>query len=174
MRRLFLTAALAALVIACSPHAPKTEAPPEPPALPACNELTPNLSRMIFVEQPTEVATLANELRGGAVAPGTYDLMRAVRFEQATGWQGGRAVVLDVAENNAGVVTFNWAGAAGATEVDRWTATFSDTQPQARISYTCGRMGDVDATFAADADKLQLRIPDGANGSLQLDFQRRS
>jgi hypothetical protein len=70
-------------------------------------------------------------------------------------------------------VIFNWAGAAPGGAVDSWTAAFSET-PQPRLSYTCGRMGEVSAQFAARADALELRLPDGANGQLALTFARRS
>jgi len=73
----------------------------------------------------------------------------------------------------AGGVVFQWAGAPGSGEVDRWTATFTDT-PSPSLSYTCGRIGTVAPDFTASGNALQLRIPDGANGSLLLDFARRA
>ena len=42
------------------------------------------------------------------------------------------------------------------------------------MSYTCGRVGDVAADFAAQNNTLQLRLQDGASGQLALEFQRRS
>jgi hypothetical protein len=176
MRPFFISAALAALLIACSPPAQRdADAPPpaNPPAVQACNDVTPNLSRLVQVEEALAVAAAASDLRGGRVTPGVYDLASASRIGAAPGWQGGRAVALNVTEDAGGAVTFNWAGGAGA-EVDRWTATFADTTPGAQLTYTCGRMGTVSAEFAATANALQLRLPDGANGSLQLDFERRS
>jgi hypothetical protein len=177
MRPLLLSAALAALLLACSPPAQReAEAPSseQAPQVQACNAVAPNLSRTVRVEDAEAVASAASDLRGGSIAPGVYDLTRAVRIGEATGWQGERAVALEVSEDAAGAVTFNWAGAAPGGAIDTWTATFADTAPNARLSYTCGRMGAVDASFAASANALQLRLPDGASGSLQVDFQRRS
>jgi len=175
MRRLLFSAAIAALLVACSPPASKqSEAPTEPaPQVQACNDVAPNLSQMVSIASEQAVASAASDLRGGAINPGTYDLTRAVRIGEATGWQGQRAVTLEVAEDSSGAVTFNWAGAAAAGEVDRWTARFNDTGEHPILSYTCGRMGDVAAEFTAAQNALTLRVPDGANGSLQLDFARR-
>lgn len=177
MKRVLVLSGLALLLLACSPaQRPRGEVAQadQQPQVQACNDVVPNRTRLVSVEDQGPVSTLVGELRGGAVTPGLYELRRAVRIGQATGWQGERAVALQVTESDAGVLTFNWAGAAANGEIDRWTATFSDTQPQARLSYSCGRIGDVDATFAADANALQLRLPDGGNGSLQLNFARRS
>ena len=175
MRSLFASAALAALLIACSPPAHEAEAPSEPAAqVQACNDVAPDVTRMVSITSEEAVASAASDLRGGAITPGMYDLTRAVRVGQATGWQGERAVALNVSEDASGAVTFNWAGAAAGGEVDRWTATFNDSGEHPIITYTCGRMGDVAAEFTAQRDALTLRVPDGANGSLHLDFQRRS
>lgn len=176
MRTLFLSAAFAALLIACSPPAQReAEAPSEPAAqVQACNEVAPDLSRMVGIASEESVAEAASDLRGGAIAPGVYDLTRAVRVGRATGWQGARAVALEVSEDAGGAVTFNWAGAAPSGDVDRWTASFNDSGEHPIITYTCGRMGDVAAEFTAQPNALTLRVPDGANGSLNLDFQRRS
>lgn len=175
MRSLFLSAALAAVLISCSPPQREAEAPREQaPQVQACNALAPNLALMVRVEEQTATPALATELRGGAVTPGLYDLARAVRIGQATGWQGERAVVLEVTEDAGGVVTFNWAGAAPGGAIDTWTARFSDSGEHPIMSYTCGRVGDVAAEFTAQPNALTLRLPDGANGSLQLDFAKRS
>jgi hypothetical protein len=176
MRTLFASVTLAALLAACSPPAQReAEAPSEPvPQVQACNDVAPDLSRMVGIASEQAVASAASDLRGGAIAPGVYDLTRAVRVGQATGWQGERAVALEVSEDAAGVVTFNWAGAAAGGEVDRWTAAFNDSGAHPIITYTCGRIGDVAAEFTAQQNALTLRVPDGANGSLQLEFQRRS
>jgi hypothetical protein len=173
MRKLPLTAAIAALMAACSPPPTETSAPDAPaPQVQACNTITPDMARMVRVEETPAVAAAASDLPGGPISPGLYDLTRAVRIGQATGWQGARAVALDVTESADGVV-FEWAGAPASGEVDRWTASFTDT-PAPRLSYTCGRIGDVAADFTASAGALQLRVPDGANGALLLDFARRS
>jgi hypothetical protein len=95
-----------------------------------------------------------------------------MRVGGATGWSGTRAVALQVTEDEAGVVTFNWAGATTDAVNDRWTATFTEA-PQPRMTYTCGRAGEVPAEFAAQGDALQLRLQDGASGQLALDFRRR-
>jgi hypothetical protein len=133
--------------------------------------VTPDAARQVTIEDELAIAAAASDLRGGRIAPGVYDLTRAVRIGEATGWSGTRSVALDVAENPAGGVTFNWAGLADGA-LDTWTANFTET-PTPRLSYTCGRIGDVDAEFTAASETLQLRLQDGANGRLQLDFQRR-
>ena len=176
MRLLFVSAALAALLVACSPAPQReAEAPSEPaPQVQACNDVAPDLARMVGIASEQAVASAASDLRGGAIAPGTYDLTRAVRIGQATGWQGERAVALEVTEDSGGGVMFNWAGAAAGGDVDRWTASFNDSGEHPIITYTCGRMGDVAAEFTAQQNALTLRVPDGANGSLHLEFGRRS
>lgn len=174
MRRLLLTAALAAVLAACSPPAQReAEAPDAPsPQVQACNTITPDNARMVRVEEAPAIASAASDLPGGPITPGVYDLTRAVRIGQATGWQDTRAVALEVSEAPSSVI-FQWAGAPASGEVDRWTASFTDT-PRPRMRFTCGRIGDVEPDFTASANALQLRIPDGANGSLLLDFARRS
>lgn len=175
MRTFLAATAAVAMLVACSPPAQQkqNEPPPAPPAEIACNSLTPDAARQIAVQEP--LATVASaDLRGGAITPGLYDLTSARRIGAATGWTGTRAVALEVTEGVTGVVTLNWAGADPSNGyTDRWTATLTDT-PQTRLSYSCGRIGDVAAQFAADGTNLQLRLPDGANGSLDLAFARRS
>jgi hypothetical protein len=175
MRPLFVTAALAALLVACTPPS-QTEAPPSDPApqVQACNEVAPNFTGLVRVQEELAVAAAASDLRGGSIAPGDYDLTRAVRIGQATGWHGEQAVALSVTEDAANGVTFNWAGGAPGGEIDRWTATFSDSGEHPTVTYTCGRVGVVAVEFTAQHSALTLRVPDGANGSLQLDFARRS
>ena len=174
MCRFFSSAAIAALLVGCSPPAQReAEAPESAPQVQACNELAPSLSHLVRIEDELAVASAASDLRGGILSPGTYDLTRAVRIGQATGWQGERAVTLEVSEGASGVVTFNWAGAAPGGEVDTWTAEFTDVAQQGQLTYTCGRLGQVLAGFATSANTLQLRLPDGANGSVQVDFTRR-
>lgn len=174
MRAFLFSTAAAALLAACTPPAPQQERPETPPGptVVACNDVAPDMARQISVEEAVAAAAAAADLRGGSIAPGTYDLVRASRIGAATGWSGTLAVALAVTEDPAGAVTFNWAGAAPAGETDRWTASFTDT-PQPRITYTCGRSGEVAADFAAQANALQLRLPDGANGQLSMEFQRR-
>ena len=163
---------LAAALAACSPPQQRddeTPAPP-PPAVVACNTLSPDLTRLVQVQEGDAVSTPAAELRGGSIAPGTYDLTSAVRVGSATGWRGGRAVVLGVSEGDDGVV-LNWAGAAPGQAVDSWTATLHESPM--RLSYTCGRVGDVEAAFRAESNVLDLRIQDGASGALSMSFARR-
>jgi len=164
---------LATALVACSPPAVQTqERPPAtPPAGAACNALAPDPTRLVEVRDGEAAATAAAELRGGAIAPGTYDLIGAVRIGAATGWREPRAVALQVAESDEGVV-LNWAGSAPGGPIDTWTATLRET-PSVRLSYSCGRIGDVEAAFSAQADRLELRIQDGASGALSLSFARR-
>lgn len=172
MRTLLLISA-AALFAACTPPAPRQEAPaPQTPTLTACNDVAPDLARQVRIEDAAAIAAAASDLRGGRIAPGVYDLTRAARVGAATGWSDTRAVALAVNEAETGAVTFDWAGAAPGGEADRWTATFSEA-PQVQISYTCGRVGVVPAAFAADGANLTLRLQDGAGGSLELAFARR-
>jgi hypothetical protein len=174
MRKVFLSVAVAALLAACSPPASQdtTEAP-APPTVIACNTVAPDNARQVAVGEEIVTAAAASDLRGGAITPGAYDLTSATRVGSPTGWNGTRAVALDVSEDASGGVTFNWAGAPPQGEVDRWTATFLEA-PTPSLTFTCGRMGTVDADFSAQGNALQLRLPDGANGSLLLTFARRA
>lgn len=174
MRSLMFTTAALALLAACTPPAERPDAPPsQPPGVVACNDVAPDARRQVGVQDALATTAAATELRGGSITPGVYDLTSATRIGQATGWTGTRAVALAVSEDASGAVTFNWAGAAPGGEIDRWTASFTEA-PQASLTYTCGRMGQVNVAFAAPADALELRIPDGAGGSLELTFQRRT
>jgi hypothetical protein len=175
MRAFLLTTAFVALLAACSPPAQQTERPDTPPGptTVACNDVTPDVARQIAVGEEVVTAAAAADLRGGSIAPGTYDLTSASRIGSATGWSGTRAVALEVGEGDNGSVTFNWAGAETGGATDRWTATFTEA-PQPRLAYTCGRIGEVAADFAAESNVLQLRLQDGAGGQLALQFQRRS
>lgn len=174
MRKLLLSAAVAAMLTACSPPTSQnTEAPTPPPiTVAACNTVAPNSARQVAIGEEIVTAAAASDLRGGAITPGAYDLASATRVGSPTGWSGTRAVALDVTEDATGVVSFNWAGAPPQGEVDRWTATFLEA-PTPTITFTCGRIGTIDADFAAQGDALQLRLPDGANGALLLNFERR-
>jgi len=167
------SAACAAALLACSPPAQRPETPPEQPTVAACNSVAPNASRQVAIVDAAAAAAAAAELRGGSITPGVYDLVSATRVGAATGWTGTRAVALDVSENAAGGVTFNWTGAAPDGSVDTWTGAFTEA-PQPRLSFTCGRMGDVPAAFEATATTLQLTLQDGAGGQLALSFQRRA
>lgn len=176
MRAFLLTTAFVAVLAACTPpssqQAERPDTPPGPTTT-ACNDVAPNASRQVTVTDEVATAAAASDLRGGSIAPGTYDLVSAMRVGGATGWSGARAVALSVSEDRNGGVTFNWAGAAQGGETDRWTASFTET-PQPRMSYTCGRVGEVAADFAGHNATLQLRLQDGASGQLALEFQRRS
>ncbi len=174
MRPLLVSAVLSALLLACSPPAQRDESRAPSPQAQVCNDVAPDMSRLVRVEEELAIASAASDLRGGAIAPGVYDLTRAVRVGQARGWSEARAVALRVAESPDGAATFDWASAAeGGEAADRWSAGFSDAGEHPILSYTCGRMGEVAVEFTAQPGALTLRIPDGANGALQLDFQRR-
>lgn len=175
MRTLLMSAALAALLAACSPPAQRDAETPGTgrPRVEACNSVTPNPAQQVRVQEELAVASAAADLRGGRITPGVYDLVSAHRIGAATGWQGTRAVALEVGEGPGGVV-FNLSSVGQQGDADSWTASFTDTPENARLSYTCGRTGEVSADFSASADSLELRLPDGANGRLALNFQRRS
>ena len=172
LKRSFIAALL--LTAACSP-APQDarETPqPDPPQEIACNTLTPDVSKQVGVADAPVTAAGA-DLRGGRIAPGVYDLSGAQRVGAATGWQGTRAVVLEVSEDaQTGAVTLNWAGTTPTSLIDRWTATLTET-PASRLTYSCGRIGQVEADFSAADRALELRLADGANGALRLDFVQR-
>jgi hypothetical protein len=175
MRKFFVSAAVAALVAACSPPASQdtAERPDEPPTVAACNDIAPNAARQVTVGDEVVTAAAAADLRGGSIAPGTYDLASATRVGSPTGWSGTRAVSLGVSEEVNGGVIVNWSGAPPSGERDTWTASFTEA-PQPHITFTCGRIGGADIDFAVEGNALQLRMPDGANGSLALNFERRS
>lgn len=173
LKRTFAAALVFAAACSPAPQQSETKAPerPEPQEI-ACNTLAPDVGKQVAItEAPAAAASL--DLRGGRIAPGVYDLSSAQRIGAATGWEGTRAVVIDVTEDAAtGAVSLNWAGTTPTSLIDRWTATLSEA-PQARLTYTCGRLGEVDAAFTAGERALQLRVDDGANGALQLSFLRR-
>jgi len=173
MRAPLMITTAAALLAACSPPAERPAEPPAaPPAAIVCNELAPDASRQVQIEDELAVAAAASDLRGGAIAPGLYALARAQRINAATGWSGTRAAVLEVSEAADGAVTFNWASAAPGEPRDSWTADFSET-PQPQLTYTCGRIGAIDAAFSVEPGALTLRLQDGAAGQLLLRFERR-
>lgn len=175
MRALLILTGFTAVLAACSPPAQQSERPDTPPGPTtiACNDVSPDAARQVTVGEDVATVAAASDLRGGSIAPGSYDLVSAARVGAATGWDGTRAVALAVSEDQNGAVTFNWAAAAPSGETDRWTATFSEA-PQPRLAYTCGRVGEVPADFAAQSNALQLRLQDGAGGQLTLQFERRS
>ncbi len=170
---LYFLGALLALSACTQPAS--NNAPQAPPAAPAivCNTVAPNMARMVAVSDAVATASSVSDLRGGRIAPGVYDLASAERHGAATGWDGAHAVALEVSEDQTGAVVFNWASAASSAAPDTWTATFAET-PTPTITYTCGRIGTVPAAFAAQGDGLQLRLQDGADGQLQLTFERRA
>ena len=174
MRKFLVSVAVAAMLTACSPPTQDTaETPEQPPTTLACNTVAPNAGRQVAVGEEVVTAAAAADLRGGSIAPGTYDLATATRVGSPTGWSGTRAVALEVSEASSGGVTFNWAGAPPSGEVDSWTAAFTET-PQPHITLSCGRIGDAGVDFATQGNTLQLRLPDGANGALLLTFERRA
>lgn len=169
MRSFIIAAALAA---SCSPRPQEAEPTrPERPVVEACSGVSPNAAQQVAVETVAAIAAAA-DLRGGPIAPGVYDLTSAHRVGAATGWRSTRAVALEVSEAAEGVV-FNWASVSPEGQTDSWTANFRDAPGGAQLIYTCGRIGEVEARFAAGTTTLQLRLPDGADGELILDFQRR-
>jgi len=172
MRVVLISAASAALLLACSPPAQRPETPPETNAVAACNSVTPNAGQQVAIVDAVASAAEAADLRGGSIAPGVYDLVSATRGGAATGWTGTRAVALEVSESEAGGVTFNWSSAAPDGAVDSWTGSFTEA-PQPRLRFTCGRVGEAPAAFEARANTLQLTLQDGAGGRLALAFQRR-
>lgn len=174
MRKILLITAAFALA-ACTPPAPSApEAPEAPPTstVTACNTLSPDSTKRVAVQDEVVAALPAASLEGGPITPGTYDLVSAVRSGGATGWDSERAAVLEVAESDAGVV-LNWSSAAAHGPRDTWTATLVDNSEQAQLSYTCGRMGEVDTSFSATPTSLDLRVEDGG-GALRMAFERRA
>lgn len=176
MRRLLLAAACIATLASCSPPAQETSQAPAaevPPVTAACNALEPDLANAVTLEGEVAVAAAVADLRGGRITPGTYDLASGNRIGGAAGWQGARAMTLDVNESDAGAM-FDWASAAPGGEVERWTAGFTEA-PSPRLTYTCGRSGGADVAFTAEPNGLRLRVTeDGETGSLYLVFVRRN
>jgi hypothetical protein len=173
MRHLILLSLVAALAACGQPRQEtptEADAPAPTPAVVACNQVAPDAGKMVSVQDPLAAAAAVADLRGGRIAPGTYDLVSATRVGQPTGWPGQNAVALQVDEAQSGEVTFNWASTRAD---DRWTATFAEA-PAPSLTFTCGRMGTVGADFAVAGTNLQLRLPDGASGSLDLTFAPRS
>ena len=169
----YLTIGVVVLAAACS-REPAQQPPAEPaPTAVVCNDVTPNPVLQVAVQEAPPSAAAAAELRGGRIAPGLYDLASAVRVGAATGWTGTRAVTLRVSETEDGTLAFDWASAAADGAVDSWTALLRETPAPARIEYTCGRVGQVEAAFAVEAGVLNLRIQDGAGGQLALSFNPR-
>lgn len=171
MRSPLILIALTLALAACDPPREARDQPkgPQPPP---CNLVQPDLARAVSVEDAPAAAAAVADLRGGPIAPGTYDLVRATRIGQPTGWQGMSTIALEVSESEAGEVTFDWAGIRDG-QIDRWTADFSET-PEPLLTFTCGRIGHIGAIYAMSGETLNLRLPDGANGSLDLVFERRS
>lgn len=176
--RFITLAAVAALLVACSPPSSnkQSEAPqaPDAPIVAACNNVTPDLTQAVTLGDDVAVASAVADLRGGRVAPGTYDLISGGRVGGAAGWQGARAAALEVSESEAGTV-FNWASApSGGGDAERWTAGFLDA-PQGHLTFLCGREGGADVDFTAEANGLRLQLPEASGtGSLYLVFSRRS
>ncbi|HYD89406.1 MAG TPA: hypothetical protein VEA80_18145 [Vitreimonas sp.] len=173
MLRRSLAAAMLAIAASCSPPAQQsaeTPARPEPQEI-ACNTVTPDVAKQISVTEAPAAAAM--DLRGGRITPGLYDLASAQRIGGATGWPGTRAIALEVTEDAAtGAVTLNWAGTTPTSLMDRWTGTLAEA-PQTRLTYTCGRIGEVDADFIAGERALELRLADGADGAMLLSFLQR-
>ena len=95
MRAFLITTAFAALLAACTPPAQQSTERPDTPPGPttiACNDVTPNAARQVSVTEEVVTAAAASDLRGGSIAPGTYDLVSAMRVGGATGWNGARAL----------------------------------------------------------------------------------
>ncbi|MBK8543380.1 MAG: hypothetical protein IPL62_07280 [Caulobacteraceae bacterium] len=168
MRAFLLTTAFVALLAACSPPAQQSDRPSTPPGptTVACNDVTPDAAHQVAVGEEVITAAAAADLRGGTIAPGTYDLFTASRVGAATGWNGTRAVALDVSETQNGGVTFNWAGADPGGQTDRWTATFTGAAATAFVHVRtcwrdrCGFRGP--GQRAATAPSRRRRRPVGA------------
>lgn len=176
MRKFLISAATIVLLAACSPPTQRQADQPDTqpgPTVVACNQVAPDAARQVSIGEEVVTAAAASDLRGGSITPGIYDLVSATRVGAAMGWTGTRAVALAVSEDQSGSVTFNWAGAEPGGQTDRWTANLSES-PNVRMTYSCGRVGDVAADFAAQNNTLRLRLQDGASGQLALEFQRRS
>lgn len=168
-----LSFALAACTPAATPPAPRDDNGTQSTApVIACNALRPNTQRLIFVQAPPTLAESAADLRGGPIAPGVYDLVSATRIGAATGWSGARAVALEVSESEDGAVVLNWAGVSPGAATDTWTAALTQSV-EPRLRFTCGRIGDVPAAFAASSGALDLELQDGATGRLAMHFEVR-
>lgn len=175
MRIVTFVAAIAVLTACSQPSStPQSPRPEGPIAATACNDVTPDFAQTVTLGDDVAIAAAVSDLRGGRVAPGVYDLVSGGRLGGATGWQGGRAVALDVSETEAGTI-FNWASAPfDGAAAERWTAGFIDA-PQGHLTFTCGRSGGADVDYTAEAGGMRLQLPEASGaGSLYLVFSRRS
>jgi hypothetical protein len=169
----FMFVAVAVMLASCSPPANQAPARPSPRLNIACNDLAPNPAGAVALDGEIAAAIAVADLRGGRIAPGIYDLVSGARIGMAAGWEGARAVAIEVREDESGTM-FNWANAAPDGAVERWTAGFIDA-PTPHLTYVCGRSGGADIAFTAEGAGLRLQLPeDGGAGSLYLVFLRRA
>ena len=171
MRALFVTTALAALA-ACAPPASQathTSATSTRRAA-VCNRVSPDLTKLVLLgERPLALAHA--ELLGGPLAPGVYDLSGGYVSGGAPSWRVTRAAALEVVETGVGE-RLNYASMSNNV-LERWSATFHEGPPTT-IDYTCGHSGRQVVTFQAQAQQLQLRVPDPSGvGEQTLIFTRR-
>lgn len=87
--RFITLAAVAALLVACSPPSnnQQSDAPaPDAPIIAACNDVAPDLTQAVTLGDDVAVVAAVADLRGGRVAPGVYDLITGSRLGGAAGW----------------------------------------------------------------------------------------
>lgn len=179
MRRRLILLAASTMLLACSPPAndtAKTEpapAPTPPPVQAACNALTPDMTKPVrLTDQAVAAAALQPELPGGPITPGVYDLTAGNVLDGAPGWTEDHFVALEVTESAEGV-TFNFADARMGGETRRYTADFTQGPP-AQLTFTCGANGPAPIDFAAEPNRLGLRMPgESGTGRQYLIFTRR-
>ncbi|MGE3867544.1 MAG: hypothetical protein AB7G04_11575, partial [Hyphomonadaceae bacterium] len=72
MRKFLTSAALAALLAACSPPAQNQTPTPDGPApqVQACNTVAPDMARLVRIEEAPAIAAAASDLPGGPISPG--------------------------------------------------------------------------------------------------------
>lgn len=178
MRRVMIAAFAAAALVACgrNTQTPQSGETPEAPPVIACNDVAIDPARAVSPTGMAAIAEIEIALLGGAVTPGTYDLVRAEPRDGAVSWPETRWQSVRVADSENGqVLDFALVRAAAGNEPERFTALLDDAGEQTTLTYTCGRTGHTRARFVAPGNELHLLLPaEGGAGQTFHVFVRRA